>query len=241
MRWFSRALKYVPITILDQCQLRTIYKALKPAILEERLFWRHMVVRDGTVKAMIKLVKESRPVKRWAMRKAIWIYLIVFHLAALTYFLPCIWAASQTSFGYMSMTNEEDEVFSLEGDQDDIQGQAKVLDADIIKVSGWVVNLKDIRPIPPTYETDPVAGLKKLIHNRRVMCRDLTKVTAIGKEWYIGTCYTLSDQGDLMRNINRSLVYKGLAVALGKKYLEQQKLSKEQGFGMWGERKRRER
>ena len=152
-----------------------------------------------------------------ATSRALWIYVL-----ALVYFLPIfVWASPP-----------------LQETAPDIFGKATAIDLDLLKVNGYIVQLRGVKAV--TYkrkpeELEPISYLQVMLYREPVRCEGLKKYNALGKEWFLGTCYLVGNRTEL--ELNRWIVANGIAKSFGiDDYLEEEKHAKELGLGMWKRR-----
>ena len=120
----------------------------------------------------------------------------------------------------------------------DLFGKATAIDVDLLKVNGYIVQLRGVKAV--TYkrkpeELEPISYLQVMLYREPVRCEGLKKYSAFGKVWFLGTCYQVGKRTEL--ELNRWIVANGFARSFGNDdYLEEEKLAKELGLGMWKRR-----
>ena len=116
-----------------------------------------------------------------------------------------------------------------------IFGKATAIDVDLLKIDDRIVKLWGVKAV--TYkrrpeERGPLFSMQGMLDREPVRCEDLEKYNAFGKQWYLGTCYLVGKRTEV--DLNRWVVANGFAKSLGNDhYLEDERVARELGLGMW--------
>ena len=119
-----------------------------------------------------------------------------------------------------------------------IFGKATAIDVDLLKVDGFVADLRGAKAV--TYkrkpeELDPISHLQMMLDRQPVRCEDLEKYNDFRKQWFLGTCYLVGKRTEV--NLNRWVVANGFGKSFGNDdYREDEKHAQKLGVGIWKDR-----
>ncbi len=116
-----------------------------------------------------------------------------------------------------------------------IFGKATAVNVDLLKVDGFVVELRGAKAVPykrKPEELDPVSHLQMMLDRQPVRCENLEKPNEFGKQRFLGTCYLVGKRTEL--NLNRWVVANGFGKSFGTdEYREDEELAQKLEVGMW--------
>lgn len=119
-----------------------------------------------------------------------------------------------------------------------IFGKTTAIDVDLLNIDDRIVKLRGVKAV--TYkrrpeERGPLFHIRVMLEREPVWCEDLEKYNAFGKQWFLGTCYLVGKKTEV--DLNGWVVANGFAKSFGNDdYLEDERVAKELGLGMWNRR-----
>ena len=116
-----------------------------------------------------------------------------------------------------------------------IFGKAEAVNVDLLKVDGFVVNLRGAKAVPykrKPEELDPISHLQMMLDRQPVRCENLEEPNDFGKQRFLGTCYLVGKRTEV--NLNRWVVANGYGKSFGTdEYREDEELAQKLEVGMW--------